>query len=90
MWCAEEAGIPRHEVTSIECVDMRRNFGVQTAVIKFGNMGNRTKMPIHDAVQSMEPPKVLQHRSDMGAVQDHRQIPRDTRPERKKGLRTRM
>ena len=33
MWCTEEAGIPKHEVTSIEYVDMRRNYGVQTAVI---------------------------------------------------------
>ena len=35
---------PKHEVSSIEYVDMRRNYGVQTAVIKFGNKGNRTKM----------------------------------------------
>ena len=44
MWCTEEAGIPKHEVTSIEYVDTRRNYGVQTAVIKFGSKGNRTKM----------------------------------------------
>ena len=43
-WRTEEAGIPKHEVTSIEYLDMRRNYGVQTAVIKFGNKGNRTKM----------------------------------------------
>ena len=44
MWRTEEAGIPKHEVTSIEYVDVRRIYGVQTAVIKFGNKGNRTKM----------------------------------------------
>ena len=44
MWCTEEAGIPKHEVKSIEYVDMRRIYGVQTAVIEFGNKGNRTKM----------------------------------------------
>ena len=44
MWCTEEAGIPKHEVTSIEYVDIRRIYGTQTAVIKFGNKGNRTKM----------------------------------------------
>ena len=44
MWRTEEAGIPKHEVTSIGYVDMRRNYGVQAAVIKFGNKGNRTKM----------------------------------------------
>ena len=44
MWCTEEAGIPKHEVTSIEYVDIRRISGVQTAVIKFGSKGNRTKM----------------------------------------------
>ena len=44
MWCTEEAGIPKHEVSSVEPVDMRRTYGVQTAVIKFGNKGERTKM----------------------------------------------
>ena len=44
MWCTEEAGIPKHEVTSIEYVDVMRMYGFQTAVIKFGNKGNRTKM----------------------------------------------
>ena len=44
MWCTEQAGIPKHEVSSVEYVDMRRIYGVQTAVIKFGNKGNRTKM----------------------------------------------
>ena len=45
MWCTEQAGIPRHEVSSVEYVDTRWNYGVQTAAIKFGNKGNRTKMP---------------------------------------------
>ena len=44
MWCTEEAGIPKHEVSSVEYVDMGRIYGVQTAAIKFGNKGNRTKM----------------------------------------------
>ena len=44
MWCTKEAGIPKHEVTSIEYVDIRRSYGIQTAVIKFGNKGNRAKM----------------------------------------------
>ena len=44
MWRTEKADIPKHEVSSIEYVDMRRNCGVQTAVIKFGDKGNRTKM----------------------------------------------
>ena len=44
MWCTEEAGIPKHEVTSIGYVDVRRSYGIQTAVIKFGNKGDRTKM----------------------------------------------
>ena len=44
MWRTEQAGIPKHEVSSVEYVDMRRNYGVQTAVIKFGNKGDRTKM----------------------------------------------
>ena len=43
MWRTGEAGIPKHEVTSIEYVDVRRMYGVQTAVIKFGNKGNITK-----------------------------------------------
>ena len=43
MWRTEQADIPKHEVSSVE-VDAGRNYGVQTAVIKFGNEGNRTKM----------------------------------------------
>ena len=37
MWCTEGAGIPKHEVSSVEYVDVRRIYGVQTAVIKFGD-----------------------------------------------------
>lgn len=44
MWCTEKAGIPAHEVCVIEHIDMRRIYGVQTAVVKLGNKGNRTKM----------------------------------------------
>ena len=86
MWRTEEAGIPKHEASSIEYVDMRRNYGVQTAVIKFGSKGNRTKK-VDDAAQSMEPPRVLQLRSDMGTVQSHRKIPRNTRRERERERR---
>ena len=43
-WCTEQANIPPHEVTSIEYIDVRRKYGIQTAIIKFGNKGNRTKM----------------------------------------------
>ena len=44
MWCTEQAGIPTHEVSATGYVDVRRIYGVQTAIIKFGNKGNRTKM----------------------------------------------
>ena len=44
LWCSEQASIPPHEVSAIEYVDVRRVYGVQTAIIKFGNKGNRTKM----------------------------------------------
>ena len=44
MWCTEQAGIPTHTVSAVEHVDVRRIHGVQTAIIKFGNKGNRTKM----------------------------------------------
>ena len=44
MWRTEQAGIPAHDVSAIEYIDMRRIYGVQTAVIKYGNKGNRTKM----------------------------------------------
>ena len=44
MWCTEQAGIPNHEITSIEYTDVRRRYGIQTAIVKFGNKGNRTKM----------------------------------------------
>ena len=38
------------------------------------------------AIQSMEPPQVLQLRTDMGTVQHHRKTSRNSRPEREKGL----
>ena len=44
MWCTEQAGIPNHEITSIEYTDVRRRYGIQTAIVKFGNKGNRTKI----------------------------------------------
>ena len=44
MWCTEQADTPKHEASSIEYVDMGRNYGVQTAIVKFGSKGDRTKM----------------------------------------------
>ena len=44
MWCTAHAGIPAHEVSASEYIDMRGIYGVQTAAIKFGSKGNRTKM----------------------------------------------
>ena len=44
MWCTGEANIPDHEISAIEYTDLRRVYGVQTAIIKFGSKGNRTKM----------------------------------------------
>ena len=44
MWCTEQAGIPIREVSATEYVDVRGIYGVQTAIIKLGNKGNRTKM----------------------------------------------
>ena len=44
MWCAEQAGIPAHDVSAVEYIDMGRIYGVQTAIVKFGNKGHRTKM----------------------------------------------
>ena len=38
------AGIPAHEISAIEYVDVRRIYGVQTAIVKIGSKGNRTKM----------------------------------------------
>ena len=88
MWCTEQAGIPPHEVSSIEYVDMRRMYGVQTAVIRFGNKGNRTKMSKWMMqYKAWNPLKcVLQWGADMGTVQHHRKVSRNSRAERKKGL----
>ena len=44
IWSTEQAGIPAHEVSAIEYIDIRRIYRVQAAVIKFGNKGNRTKV----------------------------------------------
>ena len=44
MWCTSGASIPGHGIAAIEYTDVRRSYGVQTAIIKFGNKGNRTKM----------------------------------------------
>ena len=44
MWCTSEANIPDHQISAIEYTDLRSVYGVQTAIIKFGNKGNRTKM----------------------------------------------
>ena len=44
MWCTREANIPDHEISAIWYTNFRRVYGVQTAIIKFGNKGNRTKM----------------------------------------------
>ena len=44
MWRTSEANIPDHEISAIGYTDVRGTCGVQTAIIKFGNKGNRTKM----------------------------------------------
>ena len=44
MWCTSEANIPDHEISAIGHTDVKRVYGVQTAIIKFGDKGDRTKM----------------------------------------------
>ena len=86
MWRTEEAGIPKHEVSSIEYVDMRGNYGVQTAVIKFGNKGNRTKMSRWMMQYKARNP--LKYYSSDQTWEQYKVTGRyqDTRPERETGL----
>ena len=44
MWRNSEANIPDHEISAVGYTDVRRVYGIQTATIKFGSKGNRTKM----------------------------------------------
>ena len=88
MWCTEQAGIPAHEVRICNRVRRHEEDLLSTNCNHQVRKQRKSNEDVEydGAVQSMEPPQVLQCKPDMGTVQDHTKVSRDSRLERKEGL----
>ena len=64
MWACGQADIPPHEVSAIEHVDNRRQWGTQVAIVKFNNEGNRRKLG--EWVQAFKGQNQLKYWSQQG------------------------